>query len=295
LFLTIKSSGIVFSYGKPLSTFDTVVNNTSWIFKWFVAFMPLVIIAAFDFLRKNKIRSIVPILIFSFGWIISQLVIYNKVIISFSQGRYMMPAGLVFIFFIVIALEHFKQYPKGYWIAFVLVFSLIIRNSKIVYINANEFEARATAFNNLIDKLVEKSEGKIAIYGGYEFFQSIEIHFKYKNYAPKIITTPVVFKKDFFNEYNDVNYKGKLQNDLNQLYMYKTLTDLKNDSSVNIMVTAEPEEYLPVNYDEIMKTFTKVEKVAVKFSNPGFGDLLKKDFWIGNLKNSERSYLVFTK
>jgi hypothetical protein len=44
-----------------------------------------------------------------------------------------------------------------------------------------------------------------------------------------------------------------------------------------------------------MKTFTKVEKVAVKFSNPGFGDLLKKDFWIGNLKNSERSYLVFTK
>jgi hypothetical protein len=61
------------------------------------------------------------------------------------------------------------------------------------------------------------------------------------------------------------------------------------------MVTAEPEEYLPVNYDEIMKTFTKVEKVAVKFSNPGFGDLLKKDFWIGNLKNSERSYLVFTK
>jgi hypothetical protein len=295
LYFTIKSSGIVFSYGKPLSTFDTVVNNTLWIFKWFVAFMPLVIIAAFDFLRKNNIRSIVPILIFSFGWIISQLVIYNKVIISFSQGRYMMPAGLIFIFFIVIALEHFKQYPKGYWIAFVLVFSLIIRNSKIVYINANEFEARATAFNNLINKLVEINQDKIAVYGGVEFFQSINTHFKYKNYTPQLVTTPVVYKKDFYNEYNDANYKDKLQNDLNQLHVFKTLTDLKNDSSVNIMVTAEPEEYLPVNYDEIMKTFTKVEKVAVKFSNPGFGDLLKKDFWIGNLKNSERSYLVFTK
>ena len=69
--------------------------------------------------------------------------------------------GLIFIFLIVISLEHFKQYPKGYWIAFLLVFSLIIRNSKIVHINANEFEARATAFNNLIDKLVEKSESKI--------------------------------------------------------------------------------------------------------------------------------------
>jgi hypothetical protein len=44
-----------------------------------------------------------------------------------------------------------------------------------------------------------------------------------------------------------------------------------------------------------MKTFTKVEKVTVKFSNPSFSDLLKKDFWIGNLRNSERSYLVFTK
>jgi hypothetical protein len=295
LYLTIKSSGIVFSYGKPLSTFDTIVNNTLWIFKWFIVFMPLVIIASFDFVRKNNIRSIVPILIFSAGWIISQLVVYNKVIISFSQGRYMMPAGLIFIFLIVISLEHFKQYSKGYWLAFVLVFALIIRNSKIVYINANEFNARATAFNILIDKLVATKPDKIAVYGGVEFFQSINTHFKYKSYSPQFITTPVVYKEDFFNEYNDVDYKNKLQKDLNERHQFKTLLDLKVDSTVHIMIPAEPEEYLPVNYDEIMKTFTKVEKVTVKFSNPGFGDLLKKDFWIGNLMNSERSYLVFTK
>ena len=295
LFLTIKSSGIVFSYGKPLSTFDTVLNNTSWIFKWFIAFMPLVIIASFDFVRKNNIRSIVPILIFSAGWIISQLVVYNKVIISFSQGRYMMPAGLIFIFLIVISLEHFKQYSKGYWLAFVLVFALIIRNSKIVYINANEFNARATAFNILIDKLVATKPDKIAVYGGVEFFQSINTHFKYKSYSPQLITTPVVYKEDFFNEYNDVDYKNKLQKDLNERHQFKTLLDLKVDSTVHIMIPAEPEEYLPVNYDEIMKTFTKVEKVTVKFSNPSFSDLLKKDFWIGNLRNSGRSYLVFTK
>ncbi len=295
LYLTIKSSGIVFSYGQPLSTFDTIVNNTSWIFKWFIIFMPLVIIASIDFLRKNNYRILIPIIIFSAGWIISQLVVYNKVIISFSQGRYMMPAGLIFIFLIVISFEHFKQYSKGYWIAFLLVFALIIRNSKIVYINANEFNARASAFNNLIEKLVARNSEKIAVYGGVEFFQSINTHFKYKNYSPQFITTPVVYKKDFHNKYNDSDYKNELQKDLNKVHQFKTLTDLKRDTSVNIMVTAEPEEYLPVNYDEIMKTFTNVEKVAVKFSNPGFSDLLKKDFWTGNLKNSQRSYLVFTK
>jgi hypothetical protein len=217
------------------------------------------------------------------------------VIISFSQGRYMMPAGLIFILFIVMAMEHFKQYNKGYLIVVTLLFSLVLRNSKIVYINANEFNARAMAFNQLINNLVKKNPKKIAVYGGVEFFQSINPHFKYHNYFPKIITTPVVYKKDFYNKYSDVNYKNELQGGLNKFYQNMTLTDLRNDSTVNVMITADPEEYLPINYDEVMKTFTNVEKVAVKFSNPSFSDLLKKDFWAGNLKNSQRSYLIFTK
>jgi hypothetical protein len=295
LYFTIKSSGIVFSYGQPLSKIDTLINNTIWIFKWFLLFLPLVLVALIDFLRKNNYRSLIPFFIFSAGWLISQLIVYNKVIISFSQGRYMMPAGLIFILFIVMTMEHFKQYNKGYLIVVTLLFSLVLRNSKIVYINANEFNARAIAFNQLINNLVKKNPKKIAVYGGVEFFQSINPHFKYHNYFPQIITTPVVYKKDFYNKYSDVNYKNELQGGLNKFYQNMTLADLRNDSTVNVMITADPEEYLPINYDEVMKTFTNVEKVAVKFSNPSFSDLLKKDFWAGNLKNSQRSYLIFTK
>ncbi len=172
---------------------------------------------------------------------------------------------------------------------------LIVRNGKIVYINANEFKARAVAFNNLIDKLVAIKPEKIAIYGGFEFYNSINLHFTYHNYHPKLITTPVVLRKDIISDYNDSDFRNELQNSLNKLYEFKTLDDLKSDTTIKYMITAEPEEYSPINYDDMMKRFKSVEKVAVNFSNPGFSDLFRKQFWIGELQNSQRTYLIFSK
>lgn len=296
LFLTIKTSGIVFSYGQPLSKFDTMVNNLGWIVKWVILFLPILIAAFIHFLRKKGFLLILPLLLFSAGWIIVQLIVYYKVIISFSQGRYMMPAGLIFILLIVLSLEHFKKHQTKVFYA-LLAFSglLIVRNCKIVYINANEFNARATAFNVLIEKMVINKPEKIAIYGGVEFFQSIDAHFIYNHYFPKLITTPVVYSNDYNNPYADEVYKNELQKGLGEQYQLETLELLKNDSTVHIMIPAEPEEYLKINYEAVMKTFTHVEKVAVKFSNPGFGDLLKKQFWTGDLKNAQRTYLIFSK
>ncbi len=295
LYITIAGSGVLFSYGTPLSKQEMIINNAIWIFKWFLLFSPLVVIALLDYLRENKFRNLIPILLFSLAWIIAELVIYNRVIISFSQGRYMMPSGLIFILLIVLSMEHFKKYSKGYFLVFFLVLALIFRNGKIVYINANEFNSRATAFNVLIDKLVDKKPEKIAIYGGFEFFKSLNTHFTYKNYFPDLITTPVVHKKDYKNDYNDTAFRNEWQEKLKKQYQFKTLEELKNDTSVNFMVTAEPEEYQAINYEAVMKTFKHVEKVSVSFSNPSFKDLLNQELWTGNFKNAQRTYLIFSK
>jgi hypothetical protein len=208
----------------------------------------------------------------------------------------MMPAGLIFILLIVLSLEHFKKYQtKVFYMLIAFTSLIILRNSKIVYINANEFNARATAFNVLIEKMVKNKPEKIAIYGGVEFFQSIDAHFIYNHYFPKLITTPVVYSNDYNNPYADEVYKNELQKGLGEQYQLETLELLKNDSTVHIMIPAEPEEYLKINYEAVMKTFTHQEKVIVKFSNPGFGDLLKKQFWTGELKNAQRTYLIFSK
>ena len=62
----------------------------------------------------------------------------------------------------------------------------------------------------------------------------------------------------------------------------------------------EADNYFPVDIltEEKIKTIITQQhfiKVAVKFSNPGFSDLLKKEFWLGNLQNSQRTFVVFKK
>lgn len=296
LFLTIHYSGIVFSYGQPLSKTETALNNFIWLTKWFVLFIPLVILALIHFIKIKSVNSLWPLILFSLAWLGSQILIYYKVIISFSQGRYMMPAGLILILLIVISLQYIKEnISKIYIFVIILVSLFILRNFKIVYINANEFYARASAFNALIHKLVDEKPNKIAIYGGVEFFQSINEHFKYNHYYPKFITTPVVFKEDHFSAYYDESYSNELQKMLNSIYEFKTLEDLKSDSSVNTMIAAEPEETYPVNYKVVMQTFKKIDRISMKFSNPGLKDLLNPTFWKGQLLNDQRTYLIFRK
>lgn len=296
LIITIKSSGIIFSYGRPLSVTDTAFNNLIWIMKWFVIFIPLVALALWDFIKKKQIKSLLPIFLFAAIWILTQLVIYYKVIISFSQGRYMMPSGLVLIALIVISMQSIKlRSPKMYVISMIILSLLVMRNLKIVYINANEFGARAAAFNKLINKLVDEKPAKIAVYGGVEFFQSINTHFIYKGYHPQFITTPVVYREDFKATYNDSEYKQQLQENLSEQFQLQTLENLKSDTSVHVLITAEPEEYLAINYKEVMKTFKDTERVAEQFSNPGLSAFFKKEFWTGTLKNDQRTYLMFTK
>ena len=296
LIIAIKFSGKVFGYGQPLTLTETLINNTIWIFKWFALFSPIVIVAIIDVIRKKKIKEYFPFIIFCLAWLGSQLIIYYKIIISFSQGRYMMPAGLIFIFALIFSLEYIKRnYILLFRLMIVLILVLLIRNAKITYINANEFNARANAFNLLVDKMIEEKPKKISVYGGVEFFQSINTHFTLNNYHPEFITTPVVLKNDHNNPYADASYLGELQADLNSLYELRTLKELIADTTVNTMITAEPEEYLPVNYQAIMKTFKHVERVSVGFSNPGLSDMLNPSVWCGNFKNSKRTYLVFKK
>ena len=297
LLLVIKSSNKVFDYGEPLSLPDLLLNNFIWIFKWFVPFMPFVLIALVDIIRKKKFNQILILCLFSVAWISSQLLMYYKIIISFSQGRYLIPAALIFIFLLGLSLNYIeKNYKKIFLISLFLIGLITLRNAKITYINSNEFAARANAYDNLIDEMVHQKPQKIAVYGGFEFFQSISTFFKWHSYQPQLITTPIVpalnQKK---KQYDNSAFENSLQEKLKLDFVYKTLSDLKTDTSVNYLITSAYEEWEELNYSEISKSFPHHKKVTAYFSNASFSDILRKDFWTGNLKNDKRTLVIFYK
>jgi hypothetical protein len=297
LLIVIKTSDKVFDYGEPLSPLAMLQNNFVWIFKWFLPFFPIVLFVMVDFIRKKEFNKISLLLLFSIAWISSQLIIYYKIMISFSQGRYLIPSALIFIFLLGLSLNYIqKNYKKLYYISLILVLIISVRNAKIIHINSNEFAARANAYKSLIDEMLIDKPQKIAVYGGYEFFSSISIFFKWNNYQPKLIATPIVpalnQKK---KKYDNSAFENSLQEKLKLNYDYKTIGDLKTDTTINYLITASYEEWEELNYAEISKTFPHQKKIVAKFCNATFRDLLKKDFWTGNLKNDQRTLVVFYK
>jgi len=297
LIIVIKTSNKIFNYGEALSLPSLLFNNFIWIFKWFVPFIPIVLFVFIDIIRKKEFIKIVLLSLFSVAWISSQLLIYYKIIISFSQGRYLIPSALILIFLLGFSLNYIeKKYIKIYYITLAIIAILTIRNSKITYIKSNEYAARANAYKSLIDEMLIYKPEKIAVYGGFEFFQSISIFFKWHNYQPKLITTPIIAtpnKKK--KQYDDSEFQNSLQEKLKVNYEYKTISELKSDSSVNYLITTTYEEWEELNYAEISKTFPHHKKITAYFSNANFGDLLNKDFWTGNLKNDKRTMVVFYK
>jgi hypothetical protein len=297
LLVVIKTSNKVFDYGEALSFPDLLLNNFIWIFKWFVPFMPIVLFVLVDVVKQKKFNLILMLCLFSAAWISSQLLIYYKIIISFSQGRYLIPSALIFIFLLGLSLNYIEnKHKKFYYIALILVSLITIRNAKIIHINSNEFAARANAYKSLIDEMLINKPQKIAVYGGYEFFQSISTFFKWHNYQPELITTPVVAslnKKK--KQYENSAFENSLQEKLNAQYELKTINELGADSTVNFLITASYEEWEELNYKEISKSFPHHKKITSNFANASFGDLLKKDFWLGSLKNDQRTLVVFFK
>lgn len=295
IWLVILYSGKVFSYGQPLTVPQTIINNLQWLTNWFLPFGLVVLIVLI--LMKKKIKMAIPLLLFLLVCFCSQIVIYYKTIISYSQGRYIMPAGLVLIFLFLFCLDYLeKNHKKIFFASLVFVSLVLFRNAKITFINSNEYSAKATAFQLLSDELIKEKPEKIAIYGGYEFLHSINTNFKIAHYYPKIISTPLLPDiNDSKNPFLNKEFEEAMQKELDLIYENKTVDELKIDSSIKVLITSLPKEYKEINFLELSKVFPHKKEIYATFANVKFGDLISPKLWSGELKNDQRTYIIFSR
>lgn len=295
--LMILHAEKLFDYGSPLSLSETILNNTYFVFKWFIPFLPVVIFALYFAIKNKSYKTILQLALLSICWITIHIIIYHKVIISFSMGKYIMPGGLVLLILLVFSLEYIKKNTEfGYRLVLIFVLLLLIRNAKITYINANEFSAKVNSFNKLIDTSIARKEPKIAFYGGAEFYSSVESHFKLAGYAPVIYSTKVVRPDNMkSSKYQNDAFENAMFETIGLTYPTKTLAELGADSAVKTLLVAEPLEALAINEAAITPFFPYKHEVITMFNNPKFSDLAKPAFWKGKLNNDQITYIYYSK
>lgn len=287
----------MFDYGSPLSLKDTLLNNLLFVLKWFIPYTPILAIACWIAYQNRMFNYIVHLTLLLVIWITFHLLVYHKVIISFSMGKYIMPGGLVLIALLGIGLEYIRLNSKTlYKISLLLICLILIRNAKITFINANQFAARVNSFNKLIDHTIASNEKNIAIYGGIEFYQSVYSHFTYRGYFPVIYSCKAIpLEKKVKNKYENAAFEASKFEEINAKYPLRTLEQLSKDTLVNTLIVAEPLDIEEVNEKAIVPYFPKKQEIRTTFTNLKFSDLIKVDFWKGDLKNDKSTYVYFTK
>jgi hypothetical protein len=297
LIFMILTAVKIFDYGSPLSLKETIINNFVFVCKWFIPFTPIVGLALFFMIKNKSYRLLLQLAILTFCWVTAHLIVYHKVIISFSMGKYIMPGGLVFIGIIALSLEYIKSNSNlGFKFCLLLMSFLLVRNAKITYIMANEYAAKVSAFNQLIDQSVQKKQSHIAIYGGIEIYLSLDSQFKNRNYFPKIYSSKVVYNRILpANEFQNQDYEDAMFESIALDFPTKTLAQLGQDSTVKTLIVAEPVEVEEIDEEVVLKYFPHKIEIVTAYNNPKFSDLINPACWKGELNNSKVTYLYFTK
>ncbi|HRG57640.1 MAG TPA: hypothetical protein PK323_01715 [Bacteroidia bacterium] len=287
----------LFDYGSPLSTADVLLNNLYFTVKWFFPYFIIVLPALILSLKSEKAFIIWQLSFFTVIWIAAHLIVYHKVIISFSMGKYIMPGGLVLIIILVCAIEYLKKYSAIIFkISLIILGFLLVRYAKITYIRANEYAAKVEAFNDLIKHLIQKGERAIAVYDGIEFNVSVMSHFKANNYNPIIYSTKaIVDESKAKSKYHNEQFKDEMFASLNKDFPNRTLEMLALDSSLKTLVIAEPFEVQQIAENKIKSIFPNKTTISKTYNNPKFSDLKRSACWQGKLNKSQITYMVFSK
>jgi hypothetical protein len=295
--LMLLNAQKMFDYGSPISMPATIKNNLYFVVKWFFPFLPFVGLALLFVFKSKSFKIPLHFFLLSVCWILVHIIIYHKVIISFSMGKYIMPGGLIFIGLLVYSLEYIKLNSKLLFkISLILLCFILIRNAKITYIIANEYAAKVSSFNQLIATIIKKKQSHFAIYGGIEIYISMDAHFKDKGYFPKIFSSKVILPDDWKkNGFQNDAYENAMLASISDLYPTRTLEELGNDSNVKTIIVAEPMEVEEIDESYVLKYFPNKHEIYTTYNNPKFSDLTKLDAWRGKLLNSKITYFYYSK
>jgi hypothetical protein len=170
---SVLSSGKVFNYGNKVPTWLLLLENMGWMSK---GFYMIILILLVTILHSGLKALPAGLLLWAFCLLVTQLFAYHNLAITYSQGRFIMPAGLAFVLVGAVLVEHFLfQHPRWLGIALCTILSFwMVRNAKILYVNSAAFAARATAFDGLVNHLSKNCDRTMVILGGIEFPYSLQ-------------------------------------------------------------------------------------------------------------------------
>ncbi|MFN4854325.1 MAG: hypothetical protein ACK5JC_07905 [Bacteroidota bacterium] len=295
IYIAIKSSGRVFNYGMPWPIYKVMLNNLWMWVKWLMPFLPVIMISLFALKKYTFSRTnffvLLLIIILGMG---GQWMMYYKYIVSYSQGRYHMPAILPILFSLAACIS-LLSYLKLPWriLAFGILFMLIINQMKTSYINAGAYYSKAKNFNHQIEYVVKNKPQKIAVYGGFEYLYSLKAQLNYWGFVPSVIYVRNLKDPNESKGINNDAFKKELELLLSKDFEIVDLHQAKADTSLHCMLTgfpSEPARTFP-NLDILQSCFTSMLIYQDDFFNSSWGDLIR-----GNINRREAvRFYIFTK
>lgn len=283
-------SGEMFNYGEPLPVKDVIQNNLWWWLKWLIPYTPIIVFSMFALYSSKKDESLLPILLLCFIFFCTQILAYHNIMVSFSQGRYHMPAIIPFFFGLGFLLIKIADHSKKLFIVSLIFANMIIINQvKSSFIRAGAFTSRAKNFHEQINFILFNKPVMVGIYGGYEYLYSLRSQLLFNGASPQLVyVKPLPVQGASHNVINkkfDEHLVKLLKKDFKVLEFNEFISDTKNKILLSGF-SSRPNDFL--NLVKISKEFKVTSVAKIDYFNASWKDIVKGNF---NRREAESFYI----
>lgn len=287
----IHSRGLVFDYGSPLSVYMIVLNNYWWWTKWLIPYAPVILLSLALLWNKSKPSFFLPAIMIALCWIGLQSLAYHKILVSYSQGRYHMPAiiplffGIAYLVFVISAFHR-----KLFYLSLVFSFLLVINQAKSSFIRAGAYTSKANNFHVQIDYIRRNAPAFFAVYGGFEYLYSLQHYLHFYEVKSKMVYVKPIKDSSATVKLKNEKFDNMLLGLLKKDFKVIEFKEFCADSSLTIMLSgfeSGPGEF--VNLAEISKPFKEVVKTPNEYFNASWKDIISGNF----NKRSAVSFYIF--
>lgn len=269
----IFSRGKVFNYGNQISTGLLILQNLSWISKGFAYLIVPILVFL---LAPNRKAFPTGLFIWGVCLLVTQVVAYYNLAITYSQGRFIMPAGLAFVLLganlVECALFQVKQ-----WVGILLIASIclcMVRNAKILTVNALAFRAHAVAFDRLATHLSEQCGKRILVVGGIEFPYSLQTQI-----AEKGCHARFVYARDFNPQKESKIDREFVESNWKQLKLdFKTIELSDSESVKGSMIVYSESNPQPEKMKWLSQHFGEPKASSAHYSLLSWSDVYRRIF-----------------
>jgi hypothetical protein len=144
----IHARGEVFAYGATTSYMNQFASNFIWLVKWLIPLIVFIFVICYFKIKSKQTNALIIAVFITLAWLGSQLVSYYSIQISYSQIRYIAPGCLIILFFGILSIQQLYTHQKTIYYAGIAIIGLmLVKHTKLAYIDAGLFNANASAYN----------------------------------------------------------------------------------------------------------------------------------------------------